>query len=144
MAAEVVDFLNGARNFALATVDDQGNPRNRFFTSVLEYEGHLVIGTGGDKPVYSELTKNQGVAITSFNASTGSWIRIHGKAVGLEDLGAKQKCFEKNPMVGQWFAGPEDPNFKLFIITGEAIIYQFCPKDSPEGSKNPETKIELK
>jgi uncharacterized pyridoxamine 5'-phosphate oxidase family protein len=137
MTTDVVDFLAAAHGFALATLDDEGNPRIRFFTTVLEYQGHVVIGTSSDRPVCGELAKNRSVAITALNGTTHDTIRIHGKALPLEDQAAKVLCFEKNPGIEVHFTGPENPEFKLFSLTGEAIIYHMIPAGTQE------TKIPL-
>jgi uncharacterized pyridoxamine 5'-phosphate oxidase family protein len=121
-------------------VDSEGNPRNRLFTSVLEYQGQCVIATGAEKAVYAQLTKNPAVAITGINQTTATWIRIHGKARPLDDLKAKEECAEKNPMILDRFTGPEDPNLKLFSISGEAIIY----RPGEQKGQILETKISLK
>jgi uncharacterized pyridoxamine 5'-phosphate oxidase family protein len=132
MAAAVAEFLIAAKAFAVATVDDAGNPRNRFFSTVIEFNGHLLIATGGDRPVVAELTKNGGVAIAALNGTPGEFIRIHGKVVPFQDITAKVQCFEKYPCIVEHWTGPEDPNCQLFAIVGEAIIHRPGPAGPEE------------
>jgi uncharacterized pyridoxamine 5'-phosphate oxidase family protein len=137
MAAEIADFLKAAQSFSMTTVDTEGNPRNRLFSTVVEYEGHLLIGTGASKQVLEELTKNGSVAITTVNKKTTETVRIDGRAVACGDEEARVKFWQKNPMASNWFSGPDDPKFKLFSVVGEATIVR------KSGEETHETKIKL-
>jgi uncharacterized pyridoxamine 5'-phosphate oxidase family protein len=88
MVELVLDFVNSARSFAVATVDASGNPRNRPFSFAMEYDGHLVLATESPKPVYAELTRNPRIAISSVSSTTNEWLRIHGQVHELEDRAA--------------------------------------------------------
>jgi uncharacterized pyridoxamine 5'-phosphate oxidase family protein len=138
MAAEVVEFLLATRGFALATLDSEGLPRNRTFSAVAEYEGQVIIGTGGCSRVYPELIQNPAIAISAFSPTSSDWIRIHGKATPIEDLTVKEHFYLKNPTIAHWFSRSDDPNLKVFSVSGEGIIYHSaCPEIL-------ETKILLK
>jgi uncharacterized pyridoxamine 5'-phosphate oxidase family protein len=120
---EVAAFLSSTPDFHVATVDADGRPRNRPFGLAVNYFGHLLLATGGQKKVYAELQKNPYVEISSFNASKGLWIRVHGEVKWIDDVEAKKKAFEVLPQLAPIYGSAENPDFKVFYIVGKADFY---------------------
>jgi uncharacterized pyridoxamine 5'-phosphate oxidase family protein len=123
VALEIAAFLSATPAFHVATVDADGRPRNRPFGLAINYEGHLLFATGGKKKIYAELQKTPYVEISSFNPSTGQWIRVHGEVKWLDDLAAKKKVFEVMPQLAPIYESPENPDFKIFYVVGKADFY---------------------
>jgi uncharacterized pyridoxamine 5'-phosphate oxidase family protein len=127
---EVVTFLRASPAFHVATVDADGFPRNRPFSLVFEYAGHLVFATGSGKKIYAELQNKPYVEISSFDSSNFSWIRIHGEVKWLDDLNAKKKVFEVMPQLTEIYKSAENPVLKTFYIEGKVDFYGSGPGPS--------------
>jgi uncharacterized pyridoxamine 5'-phosphate oxidase family protein len=131
MVEEVVTFLGASPAFHVATVDADGRPRNRPFSFVMEYQGHLFFGTGSGKKFYKELEKNPYVEISSFKADSGEWARVHGKVVFVDDRAGKEKVFVVMPQLANIYQSADNPVLKIFYIEGQADFYKFGPDPAP-------------
>ena len=122
--SEVVDFLNKAKVFYLATLDN-GKPRVRPFGFVMDYEENVYFCTANTKDVYTQMVANPNVEISAM-LPEGQWIRITGKAVFENNLEAKKKSFEIMPALAGSYKSPENPAYEVFYLTeGEATLYSF-------------------
>jgi uncharacterized pyridoxamine 5'-phosphate oxidase family protein len=126
-----VTFLGTSPAFHVATVDAEGRPRNRPFSLVMEYNGHLFFGTSSGKKFYKELEKTPYVEISSFNPAAGEWARIHGKVNFVEDKAGKEKVFVVMPALLDIYKGADNPVLKIFYIEGHADFYKFGADPAP-------------
>jgi uncharacterized pyridoxamine 5'-phosphate oxidase family protein len=76
--SKVVDFLNEAQTYYLATVED-GQPRVRPFGATVEYNGKVYLATNNQKKVYQQLVANPKIEVSGM--ANGKWIRLSGEAV---------------------------------------------------------------
>ena len=64
---KVLKFLQDAKTYYLATMDEDGQPRVRPFASAAVVEGKLCICTSKGKKVYEQMKKNPKVGICAMN-----------------------------------------------------------------------------
>ena len=76
---EVYEFLKKCGTYYLATVDSDGQPRNRPFGTINLFEGKLYIQTGKSKDVSKQIHKNPKVEICCFDGASGVWLRVAGE-----------------------------------------------------------------
>lgn len=67
----VLEFLNNAKTWYLATVDEQGNPQVRPFGAQHIFEGKLYIQTGLKKEVAKQMLAHPQVAISGMRMANG-------------------------------------------------------------------------
>jgi len=92
--SKVVDFLNEAKIYYIATVEDD-QPRVRPFGAATEYNGKVYMATSNEKNVFKQFVKNPKIEISGM--AKGKWIRITGSAVVDEAMDAKKAMLEANP-----------------------------------------------
>jgi uncharacterized pyridoxamine 5'-phosphate oxidase family protein len=138
MVELVAAFLSASPAFHVATVDAEGRPRNRPFSFVMEYQGHLFFATGSFKKFYKEIETVPYLEISSFKPETHEWVRIHGKVNIVEDKAGKEKVFTVAPMLTSIYQSADNPVLKIFYVEGQADFYKFG------GDQGPYKTIELK
>lgn len=74
--SKAYEYLKKAGVFYLATVDADGQPHNRPFGAVAEFEGKLYLVTNNQKEVYKQLLANPKAEISAM--AGGTWIRVTG------------------------------------------------------------------
>lgn len=110
--SRVVDFLNEAKTYFLATTD--GNqPKLRPFGGTMEYQGKVYISTNNTKNVYAQMKKNPKIEIVAM--SKGKWIRITGKAVEDSSMEARKEMLESHPFLQHQYK-LDDGIFTIFYI----------------------------
>lgn len=77
---KIVEELRKTGVFYVATVDENGQPHVRPFSSLTEINGSLYLCTNNTKNVYKQLAKNSKVEICGMGKD-GTWLRIIGNAV---------------------------------------------------------------
>ncbi|GHU59689.1 pyridoxamine 5'-phosphate oxidase [Clostridia bacterium] len=119
--SEILNFLNEAKVFYLATAD--GNkPRVRPFGFVMEFEGKLYFCTSGSKPSFEQLNANPNVEISTAIENKG-WLRVSGEAVFDTRSEVSEKIFETAPQLKDMYGKPDSPALKPFYIkNGEATF----------------------
>jgi len=110
--SKVVDFLNEAKTFYIATVEDD-QPRVRPFGAAVEYNGKVYLSTRNDKKVYAQFTRNPKIEVSGI--VKGKWIRITGNAVVDEKIEAKEAMLEANPFLKNTYS-INDGIFAVFYI----------------------------
>jgi len=121
--SQVVDFLNEAKTYYLATVDEDGQARVRPFGATVEFNGHVYFGTNNKKKVFAQLVKNPKVEISGM--AKGKWIRLSGKAVVDESIEAKAALLEATPGLKNMY-NLEDKIFEVFYLDDmKATVYSF-------------------
>lgn len=119
---EIIKFLNDAKVFYLATVDND-RPKVRPFGFVMEFTKKMYFVTANTKRVYAELKENPFIEICALGADR-RWIRVSGQAVFEDNLKAKKKAFKLMPDLANIYNTPENPAFEVFYIEeGKADIY---------------------
>lgn len=127
---EILEFLGASPAFHVATVDENNRPQVRPFSFAMEWQGRLTFVTNTEKRVYRELAANPRVAISSFNAETGEWMRISGKVGFVKSVEAFRKVYEVMPSLKELYGDEYNPTLICFSIEeGEAATYSFA---SPE------------
>lgn len=120
--SKVVDFLNEAKTYYLATVEEN-EARVRPIGATVAYDGKVYFGTNNQKEMFKQLIKNPNVAISGM--SNMQWIRITGKAVVDPDIDAKKALLEANPAVKEMYS-IDDGIFEVFYLKDmKAILYSF-------------------
>jgi uncharacterized pyridoxamine 5'-phosphate oxidase family protein len=90
---EVLQYLNDAGVYYIATVDKEGKPHLRPFGSRVIFEGKFYIFMNFPKPVYTQVMENRYVEIATMGKDQ-SWIRIAAKAVPEERLEMREKILK--------------------------------------------------
>jgi uncharacterized pyridoxamine 5'-phosphate oxidase family protein len=120
--SKVVDFLNEAQTYYIATVEDD-QPRVRPFGATMEYNTKVYLGTQNDKNVFKQLVKNPKIEISGM--ANGKWIRITGNAVVDEATDAKEAMLNANPFLKKMHSA-DDGRFVVFYIDEmKAVVYSF-------------------
>lgn len=120
--SQVLDFLNEAKSYYLATVED-GQPRVRPFGAHMEYNGNIYLCTNNQKEVYKQLIANPKTEVSGM--ANGKWIRLSGEAVFDESLEAKQAMLEANPSIRNMYQA-DDGIFAIFYLKNrKATLYSF-------------------
>ena len=92
--AKIDDFLTRAKVFTLSTVDGD-EPRARPLGLYMVVDGSVVFGVGDFKDVYKQIVANPKVEITA--CIGGEWLRLHGRAVRIEDDSASERALDMIP-----------------------------------------------
>lgn len=120
---EVLEFLNGAKTWYLATVDEEGNPQVRPFGAQNIYEGKLYIQTGLKKDVAKQLQANGKVAICAMNK--GKWLRISATAVYDPSAEAQESMLEANPGLKRMYAVNDGNTAVFYLKDAKATVFSF-------------------
>ncbi|MDR3049102.1 MAG: pyridoxamine 5'-phosphate oxidase family protein [Elusimicrobiota bacterium] len=121
----IVDFLMDAKVFFLATVDGD-SARCRPFGVTVEFEDKLYFATGAAKAVCKQLQKEPKFEISAMSKDGAKWIRVNGKAVIDNNVGAKKKLFEIAPNLANIYGSYDSPAFAVFYADNlSATIYSF-------------------
>ncbi len=119
----ILNFLQKSPILFLATIGEDGKPKNRPFRFLTEDLGMLYFGTGASKKVYAELLKNPYIEFSSV-APDYSWARISGRMSIIENLDLKEKILAKNGELTEIYGDASNPEFVLLTLKeGSAIIY---------------------
>ena len=128
---EAIDIVRDAGFGFLATVE--GNkPYVRPMMPYLSDDGELLLALLGRSRTIAHIKGNPNVEVCFVDRKMW-YARVTGTAQITTDLSKKQIVFENVPMLRQYFAGPEDPNFHLAIIEIKAV------EAMTPHSRNPET-----
>lgn len=116
---EAIDIIRDAGFGFLATCE--GNkPHVRPMMPYLTEEGELLLAMLGRSRTMPQIKANPNVEVCFVDRKMW-YCRASGTAVLTDDLKRKEVVFENVPMLRQYFAGPEDPNYYLAIITITAV-----------------------
>lgn len=119
---KVVDFLNEAKTYYLATVDE-GEARIRPIGATVEYNEKVYLATNNQKDMFKQILNNPSISVSGM--SEGKWIRITGKAVVDNSDDARRAMLEANPAIQNMYS-IGDGLFEVFYIDNmKAIIYSF-------------------
>ena len=116
---KVVQFLEGAQTYYLATVDGD-QPRVRPFGTVLLWDGKLYIQTGKVKPVSRQLAANPKAEICAFK--DGQWLRVAGELVNDDTREVKVAMLEKMPQLKGMY-DPDDGNMQMLYFKNASATF---------------------
>ena len=116
---EAIDIVRDAGFGFLATVE--GNqPHVRPMMPYLTEEGELLLALLGRSRTIAQIKANSHVEVCFVDRKMW-YCRVTGTAEITSDLTKKQVVFENVPMLRQYFAGPEDPNYHLAVIKIKSV-----------------------
>lgn len=95
-------------------------PRVRAMMPIVRDDGKLLMATFPQTKKVGQIAKNPKVEMCFVDRKL-SHCRIEGKAAASADKALKEELWDKQPMLRQFFAGPEDPNFILIVISPSKI-----------------------
>ena len=116
---QAIDIIRDA-GFGFFATAESSQPRVRPMMPYLTEEGELLLAMLGRSRTIAQIKANPHVEICFVDRKMW-YCRVTGTAVISNDLSKKQIVFENVPMLRQYFAGPEDVNFHLAVITITAL-----------------------
>lgn len=116
---EAIDIVRDAGFGFFATVEGD-KPRVRPMMPYLSEEGELLLALLGRSRTIPQIKANPNVEICFVDRKMW-YCRVSGTASISDDIAKKQIVFENVPMLRQYFAGPEDPNYHLAVIQIKSI-----------------------
>ena len=117
--AKVLEFLDDAQTYYLATVDGD-QPKVRPFGTALVYNDKLYIQTGKVKDVSKQLAKNPKAEICAFKE--GKWIRITGELVEDDTREVKTLMLEKMPVLRHMY-NEDDGNMQMLYFKNAKVVF---------------------
>lgn len=111
---KVVEFLTKNPVQYLATVGRDGKAKCRPFMFSFEKDGKLWFNTGNQKDVYKDMQNNPNIEIC-ISSPEYAWLRVHGKAVFVDNREIKEAALE-NPIVKGNYQTADNPTFEVFYL----------------------------
>ena len=116
---EAIDIIRDAGFGFFATVE--GNqPHVRPMMPYLTEEGELLLALLGRSRSIAQIKANGNVEVCFVDRKMW-YCRVSGTAHISNDLSKKAIVFENVPMLRQYFAGAQDPNYHLAVITIKSL-----------------------
>ena len=116
---QAIDIIRDA-GFGFLASTEGNQPRVRPMMPYLTEEGELLLALLGRSRTIAQVKSNPNVEVCFVDRKMW-YCRVAGYAEISHDLSKKQTVFENVPMLRQYFAGPEDPNYHLVAIKITAI-----------------------
>ena len=116
---EALDIISDAGFGFLATIDGD-KPRVRPMMPYLTEDGELLLALLGRSRTIPQIKSNPNIEVCFVDRKMW-YCRVSGSAVISEDISKKKIVFENVPMLRQYFAGPDDPNFHLAVIDIKSV-----------------------
>ena len=127
---EAIDIVKDAGFGFLATVEGD-QPRVRPMMPYLSEDGELLLALLGRSRTIPEIKGNPHVELCFVDRKMW-YCRVTGTAVISNDAAKKESVFENVPMLRQYFAGPQDPNFHLAVIKATKVEAMTPHSRTPE------------
>lgn len=124
---EVLNFLDEAKTYYLATVDGD-QPRVRPFGTAIIFDDKLYIQTGKVKAVSKQIAQNPKVEICAF--LNGKWLRLSGELVNDDNREVKKALLDKMPYLRNMYSEDDDNTQMLYFKEATATFSSFS-----EGTK---------
>ena len=121
---EVCEFIKKCGTYYLATVDENGQPRNRPFGTINIFEDKLYIQTGKSKDVSKQIQKNPKVEICCFDGQ--SWLRLAGELVRDDRIEAKESMLDSYPNLKAMYSASDDNTEVLYFKNATATFSSFA------------------
>ena len=123
---EVHDFIKKCGTYYLATLDDNGQPRNRPFGTINIFEDKLYIQTGKSKDVSKQIQKNPKVELCCFDGASGTWLRLAGELVRDDRREPKADMLEHYPNLKNMYSADDDNTEVLYFKDATATFSSFA------------------
>ena len=117
---EVFDFIKKCGTYYLATVDSDGQPRNRPFGTINIFEDKLYIQTGKVKDVSKQLHKNPKAEICAFK--DGVWLRVAGELIEDDSFEARKSMLDAYPELRAMYS-EDDGNTEVFYFQNATATF---------------------
>lgn len=127
---EAIDIIRDA-GFGFLTTMENDQPRVRPMMPYLTDAGELLLGLLARSRTIEQIKKNPHVEFCFVDRKMW-YCRVTGSAQLTNDISKKQILYENVPMLRQYFAGPEDPNFNLAVITIKSVEAMTPHSRTPE------------
>ncbi|MCC0703837.1 pyridoxamine 5'-phosphate oxidase family protein [Clostridioides sp. ES-S-0049-02] len=111
---KVLEFLNKAGVYYLATVDENNQAHVRPLGFVMEYDGKLTFCTSNQKDMFKQLIFNPKVELCCIDQKLNT-LRILGEAVFVTSKETQAKALEIMLSLGQMYS-VGDGKFEIFSI----------------------------
>ena len=121
--SKVVDFLNEAKIYYIATVEDD-QPRVRPFGAAAEHNGKVYMATSNEKNVFKQFVKNPKIEISGM--VKGKWIRITGNSIIDETIDAKKAMLNANPFLEKTYNVNDGKLTVFYIDKMKAVVYSYA------------------
>ncbi len=121
---EVYDFIKNCGTYYLATLDKDGQPRNRPFGTINIFEDKLYIQTGKSKEVSKQIQKNPKVEICCFNGE--KWLRLSGELVRDDRIEAKEDMLNHYPELKKMYSAKDNNTEVLYFKNSKAVFSSFA------------------
>lgn len=128
---KVVQFLNDAKTFYIATLDDDNQPRVRPFGAAAIIDGKLCIATNNQKNVFAQMKKNPKVEISGM--AGGKWIRLAATTEEIDTNEARQAMLDAHPELGSMYKVDDGIFAIIALVNATAQICSFT--EAPEEIK---------
>ena len=122
---EVFDFIKKCGTYYLATVDENGQARNRPFGTINLFDGKLYIQTGKVKSVSKQIQKNPKVELSCFDGSKGTWLRLAGTLVRDDRKEAKADMLAHYPELQRMYSADDANTEVLYFTNARATFNSF-------------------
>jgi len=116
---EALDIISDA-GFGFFATTEGDQPRVRPMMPYLSDNGELLLALLDRSRTIPQIKANPKVEVCFVDRKMW-YCRISGVASMSDDITKKQMVFENVPMLRQYFAGPEDPNYHLAVIKITAV-----------------------
>lgn len=126
---EVLDFLNNAKTYYLATTDGT-KAYVRPLGFVMEYDGKLTFCTNNQKPMYKQMQSYPDVQICAYDGA-GNTLRIDGKAVFVTSDDSQAKALEVMPHLKTMYS-VGDGLYEIFALEDASAICSTMSGESKE------------
>lgn len=127
---EAIDIVRDA-GFGFFATTEGDQPRVRPMMPYLTDEGELLVALLGRSRTISQIKGNPKVEICFVDRKMW-YCRVSGNAQMSDDLAKKELVFENVPMLRQYFAGPDDPNYHLAVVSITAVEAMTPHSRNPE------------
>jgi len=127
---EVIDLIKDTGYGCLSTTVG-GQPKNRPMMPYLNEDGNLLLGVLARSRTIEQIKENPLVEICYIDRKMW-YARVTGKAKVSEDKTKKEIVFNNIPMIRQYFASTDDPNFVLIEIEPTQIEAMTPHQQKPE------------
>ena len=111
---EAIDIVRDA-GFGFFATAEGNQPRVRPMMPYLTDDGELLLAMLGRSRTIADIKANPNVEICFVDRKMW-YCRVTGVAAMSDDLVKKEIVFENVPMLRQYFAGPDDPNYHLAVV----------------------------
>lgn len=112
----VYDFMQGAGYYFLLTVDENGYPKGRAFTSKILVDGKLYLATGKEKHVFQQLKANPHIEIMAYQLKNQQYMRVDATAVIDTQPEIVKQYLDKEPRVKDDFDGNAESHLGMFYL----------------------------